>query len=73
VDDEKGVTLASSSDVQLKSKGTLGEKASAIGADIAKKGKKQKVGSAVFDRGGFDYGGRIKILADAARGEGLVF
>lgn len=47
------------------------EKCASVGTDIAKKAKKAKVTTVVFDRNGRQYAGRLKALADAARKEGL--
>ena len=74
IDDAAGKTLASATTVGAKSlKGTMSEKAAHIGTDIAKKAKKAKVTSVVFDRNGRQYAGRLSALADAARNEGLEF
>lgn len=73
IDDEKGHTLASATTVGAKATGTMSEKAAAIGTQIAKAGKKNKVTKVVFDRNGRQYAGRLKALADAARKEGLEF
>lgn len=72
IDDERAITLASSSDIKAK-KGTKMDSAKAIGADIAAKAKTQGIAAVVFDRNGFKYAGRIKALADAAREAGLTF
>ena len=74
IDDVKGVTLASSSSVELKIKngGTV-EGARLVGKDIAEKAKKLKIKNVVFDRGGYLYHGRVEALADAARENGLEF
>ncbi len=74
IDDVKGVTLASSSSVELKIKnGGNVEGAIAVGKDIAQKAKKLKINKVVFDRGGYLYHGRVKALAEAARENGLEF
>ncbi len=73
IDDIKGKTLAYSTTVGSKINGTISEKAAAIGSDIAKKAKKMKIESVVFDRNGRRYAGRLSAFADAARKEGLVF
>ena len=73
IDDVKGVTLASSSSLELKLKNNNLETASAVGKDIATKAKKAKIKTVVFDRGGYLYHGRVKALADAARENGLEF
>ena len=73
IDDVKGVTLASSSSLELKLKNNNLEAASAVGKDIAEKAKKAKIKSVVFDRAGYLYHGRVKALADAARENGLEF
>ena len=74
IDDVKGVTLASSSSVELKLKnGGNAEGAAVVGKDIAEKAKKIKVSKVVFDRGGYLYHGRVKALAEAARENGLEF
>ena len=74
IDDVKGVTLASSSSVELKIKnGGNVEGAKEVGKDIATKAKKLKIKEVVFDRGGYLYHGRVKALADAARENGLEF
>ncbi len=74
IDDEAGKTLAASTTVGAKSlKGTMSEKAAHVGSDIAKKAKKAKVTTVVFDRNGRAYAGRLAALADAARKEGLEF
>ena len=73
IDDVKQHTVAASTTVGSKQTGTMTEQAAWIGADIAKKAKKAKVTSIVFDRNGRKYAGRLAALADAARKEGLVF
>lgn len=73
IDDSKGKTLASSTSATANVKGTLTEKATWVGTDIAKKAAKAKVKAVVFDRNGRKYHGRLKALADAARAGGLEF
>ncbi len=73
IDDTKGVTLVSSSSLELKIKNNNLEAAAAVGKDIAEKAKKAKIKTAVFDRGGYIYHGRVKALAEAARENGLEF
>jgi len=74
VDDTKHTTLAAVSTVGQKSvKGTMSEKATWVGTEIAKKAKTAKVKRVVLDRGSKLYHGRVKALADAARKEGLEF
>ena len=73
IDDQKGMTLVSASDLSLSGKMNKVERAKTVGttlADLAKKGNITKV---VFDRGGFSYRGRVQALADAARAAGLEF
>ena len=73
IDDDKGVTLAYATTVGSKQKGNKTELAAYIGSEIAKKAKKAKIKTVVFDRGSRLYAGRMKALADAARKEGLEF
>ena len=73
IDDVKGVTIASSSSLELKLKNNNLEAAATVGKDIAEKAKKAKIKTVVFDRGGYLYHGRVKALADAARENGLEF
>ena len=73
IDDVAGKTLAATTTVGTKAKGTMTEKAAIVGKDIAAKAKKAKVTAVVFDRNGRRYAGRLKSLADAARKEGLEF
>ncbi len=74
INDETGTTLASSSSVQLKIKnGGNIEGAKLVGADIAKRAKEANISKVVFDRGGYQYHGRVEALADAARENGLEF
>jgi|SRR3972149_8477190 len=72
IDDKKGVTLVSASDAKIK-KGTKGERALQVGTMIAEVAKAKKIDKVVFDRSGFRYTGRVKLLADAARSGGLLF
>ena len=73
IDDVAQKTLVSATTVGSKVKGTKTELAAKIGAEIAKKAKKAKINTVVFDRNGRQYAGRLHALADAARKEGLEF
>ena len=76
IDDEKGLTLVSAStrekELNIANGGNV-EAAKLIGAEIAKRAKKEKITKVVFDRGGYLYHGRVKALAEAARENGLEF
>jgi large subunit ribosomal protein L18 len=74
VDDLEGKTLAAASWLNLKSfKGSKTEQAAEVGKLLAQNAKQAGVETAVFDRGGYLYHGRVKALADAAREGGLKF
>ena len=76
IDDKKGTTLASAASVQpsIKNKNLKKkELAELIGKEIAKKIIAQGITNVSFDRGKYKYHGLIKILAEAARSEGLNF
>jgi len=77
VDDDTGVTLTSASSLEpelrkkLKGKGGGVAAAKEVGAAMAKKLKEKKLTTAVFDRGGFIYHGRVKAAAEAMREGGI--
>tara|TARA_X000000950_G_C13420147_1_gene459772 strand:- start:30 stop:362 length:333 start_codon:yes stop_codon:yes gene_type:complete len=76
IDDSNGITLASSSSIEksIKEKQlSKKETAELIGKNIAKKIISKGIDKVAFDRGKYKYHGLIKILAEAARVEGLNF
>jgi|ERR671924_613869 large subunit ribosomal protein L18 len=74
VDDLEGRTLAAASWLHLKKfKGSKTEQAAEVGKLLAQNAKGAGVESAVFDRGGYLYHGRVRALAEAAREGGLRF
>ena len=74
IDDVAGVTLASASsrDKDITAS-TKAEAATAVGKAIAEKAVKAGLETVAFDRNGYLYHGRVKVLADAAREAGLKF
>ena len=78
IDDQKGSTLvaASSLDKDLKAiikSGNDKPAAEAVGKLVAERALKEGLNNVVFDRGGYRYHGRVKALAEGARGAGLKF
>jgi len=76
IDDEKQATLVSASSIDKELKlenGGNAEAATKVGELLAKRAKKEKITKVVFDRGGYQYHGRVKALAEAAREAGLEF
>ena len=73
INDETNETLASASSLDMKLKENNIKTATAVGIEIAKKAKDLKIKKVVFDRGGYLYHGKIKVLAEAARENGLEF
>ena len=77
IDDEAGRTLAAVSTLSpefkaLNLKRNV-EAATALGKLAGEKAVAASIATVVFDRGGFQYHGRVKALADAAREAGLKF
>jgi len=72
IDDVLNKTLVQASDVKVK-KGTKIERAKEVGKMIAEAALEKKISKVVFDRNGFKYTGRIKLVADEARASGLKF
>lgn len=72
IDDENSVTLGAASDASVKT-GSKSEKASEVGKAIAKVMLEKGINTCVFDRGGYLYHGRVKVLADAVREAGIAF
>jgi large subunit ribosomal protein L18 len=73
IDDTTFRTLAYATTVGQKVTGTMTEKATWVGTEIAKLAKTAKVKQVVFDRNGKIYHGRVAALAEAARKAGLEF
>ena len=76
IDDLAGHTLASASSLEADVRGVDGDKkarAAAVGKLVAERAREAGVTAVVFDRGGYDYHGRIAALADAALEGGLEF
>jgi|SRR3989344_2612264 len=72
INDVAGKTLAAASDVKV-ARGTKIERAKNVGRLLAEIAQKNKIRKVVFDRNGFKYTGRIKLVADEARAGGLEF
>ena len=76
IDDKVGKTLASAStkeknmEIDNKDRKSLAE---IIGKNIAKRSIEKGIKEVAFDKGKYKYHGLIKILADSARTEGLIF
>jgi large subunit ribosomal protein L18 len=84
IDDEKGKTLVAASDRELKRQKTPKQSklatrqaktdtAKGVGMLLAKKALEKKIEKVVFDRGGYQYQGRVKAAAEGAREGGLKF
>jgi large subunit ribosomal protein L18 len=78
IDDVAGRTIAAASDLDTALAGetqgkTKTERAVAVGKAVAERAKAKGVDLVVFDRGGYQYHGRVQALADAAREAGLGF
>jgi len=67
IDDEKGKTIAVAT-----GKANI-DKAKKVGKLIAKKALEKKIEKVIFDRGGYQYHGRVKAVAEGAREGGLKF
>ena len=74
IDDVAGHTLAAVNwtESDLKSLGSM-EQAKRAGELLADRAREAGVESAIFDRGGYRFHGRVKALADGAREKGLSF
>jgi large subunit ribosomal protein L18 len=78
IDDQRGMTLASTStlDKSTPNKETLAanmESAKKVGTLAAVAAKGKGISAVIFDRNGARYHGKVKALADAAREAGLQF
>ncbi len=78
IDDKSGLTLVSASsidhDLRVKMQGlTKVEQARIVGQTVAERARTKGIAQVVFDRGGFQYFGHVKALADGARLSGLEF
>jgi len=78
VDDETGRTLAAASSLSPEFKARLSgggniAGAKVVGEIVAQKARAAGIERVVFDRGGYQYHGRVKTLAEAARQGGLIF
>ncbi len=76
IDDVNGRTLAAASSVESAFKDVNGgnvDGAKKVAELLASRAKEANIATVVFDRGGFDYHGRVAAFADALRAGGLEF
>ena len=76
IDDLAGHTIAAATSFEADVRAMEGDKkakAAKVGQLLAARAKDKGVDKVVFDRGGYDYHGRIAALADGARESGLEF
>src|SRR3954469_25332406 len=74
IDDTSGRTVAAVNwtEADFKSLGSM-EQAKAVGEALARRAKEAGVETCIFDRGGYQYHGRVAALAEGAREGGLAF
>ena len=79
IDDQRGHTLVSASDIEEAVRDRAGEtstksdRARIVGEVVGERAKEAGIEAVVFDRGGFLFHGRVKAVADGAREAGLQF
>lgn len=73
IDDVNNATLLSANDKGHKKGVSRIESAKKLGEEIATKCSEKKIKTVVFDRGGYNYHGRVKQVAEGARSKGLLF
>src|ERR1700733_2663725 len=74
IDDDGGRTLTAVNWTEEQFRTATGaEQAKQVGLALAERAKAAGVTTAVFDRGGYQYHGRVQALADGAREGGLIF
>jgi large subunit ribosomal protein L18 len=78
INDEQGHTLVTASTLDPEIKSAADSKAKSaqaqlVGSLVAKRALDNGIKEVVFDRGGYQYHGRVKSLAEAARQAGLKF
>ncbi len=73
IDDTKGTTLVAANSLQFKEKLNNKEKVKRVAEILATKALAKGIKKLVFDRNGFSYKGRIKLLAEELRQKGLEF
>ena len=78
IDDATGTTIASASTLDKDIVGQVAEltktdAAKLVGKTVGERAKNKGINAVVFDRGGYLYHGRVKLLADGARESGLEF
>lgn len=73
IDDVEGKVLVSASSVKSGNSGGNIAAARAIGKSVGEKALAAGIKRVVFDRGGYNYHGRVKALAEGAREAGLDF
>jgi len=78
IDDDAGRTLAAASDLEADVRGKANgmhknEAAKLVGELVGQRAMERGITHIVFDRGGYQFHGRVKSLAEGARGAGLIF
>jgi large subunit ribosomal protein L18 len=73
IDDVAGRTLASASSLADPVEGDPKEVAKSVGLAVAARAREAGINQVVFDRGGFQFHGRVAALAEGAREGGLSF
>src|SRR6266498_2688515 len=67
IDDMNGRTVASAGSLGLSGDDDKTEEAKRVGAELARRAKQAGISTVVFDRGGYQYHGRVQALAEAVR------
>lgn len=70
IDDTTGNVLTAASSLKMKQGGNVAA-AKEVGQTLGKKAKEKKIDKVIFDRGRYVYKGRIKVLAETLRAQGL--
>ena len=76
IDDKINKTLVSVSSIEKeikKDKKSKADTSTVLGEILAKRAKEKKISKVYFDRGGNKYHGRVKLLADSLRKNGMEF